>query len=225
MIPLKDENPTRRFPIVTVVLIAVNVLIHLYQFGLDPRSAWYFVHKYGAVPLLITTGQDPFPFDGMPVDATILTSMFLHGGILHLISNVWFLWIFGNNVEDVIGRVRFLFFYLASGVAASAVFVLINPDFTSPLIGASGAIAGVMGGYLMLFPRARVLTLILIIIYPLFIWLPAWFFLVYWFVIQLFTAGAAAQSNVAWEAHVAGFLVGLLLVRFLIRPVKRVRQG
>jgi membrane associated rhomboid family serine protease len=216
MIPIRDENPTLTYPLVTVFLIAVNVIVFLYEAILPPQQAWLFVNRFGAIPAALTHFTDPFPYDGVPVALTLVTSMFLHGGLLHVAGNMLFLWIFGNNIEDALGHARFVFFYLACGLAAALLHIAFNPGSRLPMVGASGAIAGIMGGYLILFPRAQVLTMILIVFYPLFVWVPAVFFLVFWFLLQFLYASAGASGNVAWVAHVGGFLTGIFLVRILL---------
>jgi membrane associated rhomboid family serine protease len=222
MIPLKDENPTIRFPYITIAIIIANAVIFIMQTTMSIRGDFIFTHRFGAIPIYLTHLHDPFPADWLPIWLTPFTSLFLHGGFMHIIINMLFLWTFGNNVEDVLGHVRFLVFYLLCGLAATLAFVLTEFNSTTPLIGASGAIAGVMGAYLHLFPRARVLTLILIVIYPLFIWVPAVFFLIFWFVLQLINASVATGSPVAWAAHVGGFLAGLFGIRVFLR--KRAAQ-
>ncbi|MEZ5354304.1 MAG: rhomboid family intramembrane serine protease [Bryobacteraceae bacterium] len=209
MIPLRDSQPSHSFPLVTVLLIALNVMIFLFEVSLDGFSRNHFVSEYGMTPAR-------FQF------ADLLTSMFLHGGWMHLIGNMWFLWIFGDNVEDILGRAQYLGFYLLSGVAAGLVHYIFNSGSAIPTVGASGAIAGVMGGYVMKFPHARVVTLIPIFIFITTYEVPAWFMLIYWFVIQIFSGfGEMAASNggheggVAWFAHAGGFLMGMFLVKVL----------
>lgn len=217
MIPIKDENPTHTFPIVTIILIAVNVLVFLYQVTLPERGQFYFTARYGAIPIALTHFVDPFPNDGFPVALTLVTSAFLHGGWLHLGGNMLYLWIFGNNIEDALGHFRFILFYILCGVAATLFFVGFEYTSRTPLIGASGAIAGVMGAYLVLFPRARVLTLFLIIIYPLFVWIPAVVILLLWLVVQFLNVGSGMESNVAWAAHIGGFITGMIAIKLMIR--------
>jgi membrane associated rhomboid family serine protease len=202
MIPLRDIIPSRTTPYVTVGIIVVNALAFLFEISLPPPQLNAFLYNYGVVPAYFT-----WP--------TVLTSMFLHGGWMHIIGNMWYLWIFGDNVEDRLGHGRYIVFYLLCGTAAALGQVAIEPASTLPTIGASGAIAGVMGAYFVLYPQSRVLTLIpLFIIWEL-IELPAIFLLGFWFVMQLFSAGAIAvtasshgSGGVAFAAHVAGFLVG-----------------
>jgi len=163
---------------------------------------------------------------------TILTSMFLHGGWLHVIGNMWFLWIFGDNVEDYLGHFRYLLFYLLCGIAAAGVHIVLNFSSNEPTVGASGAIAGFMGGDLLLYPRARVLTLVPLVVFFTFWWLPAWIFLGYWFVIQ-FLGGAATSiaetsrstGGIAFWAHVGGFVAGLLLIKVFPRRARSYRYG
>jgi membrane associated rhomboid family serine protease len=217
VIPIRDMNPTRRRPVVTWMLIAANVAVWLYQVSLGPAML-VFVERWGVVPYYLT--QDPHAGSYL----TPLTSMFMHGGWLHLIGNMWFLHVFGDNIEDQLGRARFVIFYVVSGLGAVALQVLIDPESRVPMVGASGAIAGVLGGYMMLFPRARVLTLVPIVIFIQFMELPAFLFLFVWFGLQLvsglFSLGASGADvgGVAFFAHIGGFLVGLVLVRLLRLP-------
>jgi membrane associated rhomboid family serine protease len=190
------------------ILIALNALIFLFQASLDPYALERFVEHWGIVPDSISGNLQ-----------TLLTSMFLHGGWLHLLGNMLFLWVFGRNVEDLIGGGRFLAFYLCCGLAAGILQVVTNPYSRVPTIGASGAIAGVMGAYLIKFPRARIVTLVFIIVFVTTVEIPAWIMLVWWFVIQLFSGlGSLATTNysgggIAWFAHVGGFVTGMLLIR------------
>jgi membrane associated rhomboid family serine protease len=221
MIPLRDTAPRYTAPLVTVALIVANVFVFLYQLTLDPYSLGYFLHQYGVVPLRFAQ----WVVGSAPAEAALVplfTSMFLHGGFLHLIGNMWFLWIFGDNVEDQLGHFRYLLFYVGCGLVAafSQMFLTINSRI--PSIGASGAIAGVMGAYLVLFPGARVLTLI-----PFFliftVHVPAWVMLFYWIGVQVLSglassgAGAAATGGTAWWAHVGGFVCGIALVKMMGR--------
>src|SRR6478672_7843422 len=183
MIPLQDDNPTELTPVVTVTFILICVLVFLYQASLPPPHAEAIVFQYGAIPALLF-GQADLPPSiaiGIPAYATLLTSMFWHGGWLHLIGNMLYLWIFGDNVEDRLGHLRFLFFYIAAGAAAGLTQVALNPTSTLPTVGASGAIAGVLGAYLITFPRSRVLTFIPVFFLPWFVEIPAFVYLVFWF--------------------------------------------
>ena len=200
MIPLRDVIPSRTFPFVTITIIVLNALAFMLELSLDPRALNQFLYTYGVVP-----GDFHAP--------TLITSMFLHGGWSHILGNMWYLWIFGDNVEDQCGHGRFVVFYLLCGIAAAMGQVLINPTSMLPTIGASGAIAGVMGAYFVLYPQSRVLTLIPIFWFEV-IEVPAIVLLGFWFLMQLVNAGAIAATasttggGVAFAAHVAGFLVG-----------------
>jgi len=216
MIPLRDSQPSYSPPVMTVTIIAANVLIFLFEFSLDPFSLNHLIYVYGVIP-------DRFQF------SDLITSMFLHGGWMHLIGNMWFLWIYGDNVEDILGPWKFLLFYLLCGIAAGLTHVLTNPLSRVPTIGASGAVAGVMGAYLLKFPHSRILTLVPIFVFFTTVEVPAAFILVYWMVIQLFSGvGSIGYSHlqeggVAWFAHVGGFLTGMVLVN-LFRPRPRFRR-
>jgi membrane associated rhomboid family serine protease len=219
MFPLKDENPTEIFPFFTLLLIATNVAVwfQVQGAGLDQGALMGSVCQYGAVPADVTGaeaagGPCPVPSLGW---AGLFTSMFLHGSWLHLIGNLWFLWIFGNNIEDSLGRIRFLLFYVLTGLAAAGAHIVSVPGSPVPMVGASGAISGIMGAYMVLYPRVRVHTLFIIIILIKVIALPAWLILGYWFLIQLLagTATTAAGAGVAFWAHVGGFIAGVVLVK------------
>jgi membrane associated rhomboid family serine protease len=210
VIPIRDHNPRSRFPAVTLLIIAANVACFLYELHLTTGQQRNLLLTAGAIPYEIINRVDIGPRNLFPWPATIWTSMFLHGGWMHLIGNMWFLWVFGDNVEDAMGPFRYAFFYLAAGTVGALVQAFAMPDSFVPMIGASGAIAGVLGGYIMLYPRARILTLV----GWFFIDLPAWFFLGIWFLLQFFTP---IGSGVAWMAHVGGFLAGIGTVRLLAR--------
>ena len=209
-IPLKDENPTQRFPVVTVVLITLNVLIFLYQI-FSPQGLQYSIYRMGAIPYEIThfTTISQLPRISPPL--TLLTSLFLHGSFLHLFGNMLYLWIFGNNIEDFLGPFRYILFYFLSGLGASLVHIIFHPSSMIPMIGASGAIAGVLGAYFLLYPGARVLTLVFFWILPV----PAFFILGLWFVAQVMNIGIG--GGVAWFAHVGGFLIGVALIRIYVK--------
>lgn len=216
MIPIRDINPHKSFAWLTYALIGVNVAVFVHQWGLSHEELEAFVWRFGVVPKALSGGGE-----GSLI--TPLTSMFLHGGLLHLLGNMWFLHVFGDNVEYALGQGRFLIFYLLCGLAAAFGQVAIDPQSTVPMIGASGAIAGVLGGYLVLFPGARVLTLVPIFIFLHFIELPAFFFLFVWFGYQLLMGYTslgdigASQGGVAFFAHVGGFVAGVVLVRLFRR--------
>ncbi len=218
MIPLKDDVPVGRAPLLTGTLIAANAIAFLWQ--VDVVGLPLSVQIGGAIPYEILRMRDMPPLDLVPPPFTVLTSLFLHGGLMHLAGNMLFLWIFGNNVEDALGRGRFLLFYLACGVVAAlaqTAATVLTGDLAAlsiPMVGASGAIAGVLAAYMVLFPRARVLTVVPIFFFIRLMYIPARFFLGLWFALQLLNAlfGGPA-SGVAFVAHVGGFLAGLLLVK------------
>jgi len=213
MFPLKDDNPTQHPPIVTVALIVANVLVQLYQLSLGPEGAQAFVFRFGLIPYELVHGIETTPQIAFPATASVFTSMFLHAGLMHLGGNMLYLWIFGNNIEDHLGHIGFLVFYLLSGVFAVFLFVLTGPDTQVPLVGASGAVSGVLGAYMLHFPKARVLTLFFFGWFIRMAWIPAIVVLGLWFVMQLLFAlsgiGASASGGVAYMAHVGGFVFGL----------------
>jgi membrane associated rhomboid family serine protease len=248
--PIKDNIPTERFPVVTVVLIALNVLAYFFfqhgtiSFG-DPSDPQYLqnLFDYAYIPIELTEGVQCVPdqafnavqcFKDAPGDqpstyVTVFTAMFMHGGLLHLGGNMLFLWIFGNNVEDSMGPVRFVVFYLLAGLAATAAQTAIDPNSAVPNIGASGAVAGVLGGYLLLFPRARVITVIFIIFFFTIVELPALLILGFWFVQQVLFGyfGLNAGGNgggVAYFAHIGGFAFGMLAIKLFASEQRRRRQ-
>ncbi|MEO8277795.1 MAG: rhomboid family intramembrane serine protease [Thermoanaerobaculia bacterium] len=227
MFPIRDGIPSRRVPIVTIAIIAANTLVYLYQLTLPQEGLASLFYLFGVVPARLSdpawAGSVGIPATAFGGYTTFLSSLFLHGGFLHLAFNMWTLWIFGDNVEDRLGRFRYVVFYLGCGVAAGIAQALVDPRSTAPTIGASGAIAGVLGAYLLLYPHARVLTLIPIVIYPLFVQLPALVFLGLWFLLQLWSGVSAfgqgpGAGGVAWWAHVGGFLTGMLLLKAMISP-------
>ncbi len=217
MIPLRDANPSRHTPWLTFLLIATNLLVFLYEAALSPAGLEQVVYTLGVVPARVTTFPSQPDVTALDAFLPLVTSMFLHGGWLHLLGNMWFLWIFGDNIEDRLGHLRFLLFYLVCGLGAGFAHVLFNLNSTVPTIGASGAVAGVLGGYFVLFPGARVLTLVPVF-FVFFVELPAYLILLYWFVLQLFSgaislgARSGDVGGVAWWAHVGGFVLGMLLV-------------
>jgi membrane associated rhomboid family serine protease len=242
VIPLKDDIPTRRFPIVTVILIAINVIVYF----VFERGLWDLgelgnerVIEYGAIPIEITEpgtecvsvsggtaiqcGSGGFGSDQAPFYVTIFTSMFLHGSLLHLGGNMLFLWIFGNNIEDSMNRLVFVVFYLLGGLAALGLQVAIHPDSLIPTVGASGAIAGVLGAYARLYPHARVVTVIIIIIFFTIVTLPALLVLGLWFLLQLLPAFSeplgSTGGGVAYFAHIGGFLFGVLAIKLFANNV------
>lgn len=218
-IPLKDLNPHRTTPFINITLILANVAVFLYQLTLPRHALQVFEMANATVPARFPaylSGHTGFEVAFLP----LITSMFLHSGLLHIAGNMLFLWIFGDNVEDAFGHFGYLLFYLVCGVGSGIVHVLFNLHSTLPAVGASGAISGVMGAYLILYPRERILTLVFIFLLPI----PAVFILVYWFALQFLsgvsTLGAVATGGVAWWAHVGGFLLGMLLA-IIARSAKR----
>lgn len=229
MIPLHDDNPTELFPFVTIAIIALCALVFFWQISLDPRSQQVVVAAFGAIPATLVGGMKlPPELALIPPTATVFTSMFLHGGWMHVLGNMLYLWIFGNNVEDAMGHIRFVFFYLLCGIAAALAQALPNPASTTPMIGASGAIAGVLGAYLILHPRARVLVAIPIWVVIHTMRLPAVIVLGFWFVLQVISSvlSGTESGGVAWGAHVGGFIAGVLLIPlFKRRGVRLLSQA
>jgi membrane associated rhomboid family serine protease len=216
MIPLKDKNPTRLFPYVNLTLIAANILVFFYEVSQGPELSLIF-DRFAVIPLNVVTALSGRGIVVQPLQA-FFTSMFLHGGWLHLGGNMLYLWVFGDNIEDKLGHLRYLVFYLIAGVFASAAYIYIDPHSLIPSVGASGAISGVLGAYILLFPKARIVTLIPIFIFLQFAELPAFVVIGLWFVLQFFNGLASlgyqtAQSGgIAWWAHIGGFVAGMLLV-------------
>jgi hypothetical protein len=257
MIPFQDNIPSRRFPVLTVSLIVFNGLMYLYEAGLSPRAREQLVFRFGLIPLefqligkgptviltpageVVRWGQvrviEPavaeHELEGTWSGALVplVTSMFLHGNLLHLIGNMWFLWLFGDNVEDRLGRVRFLLLYVLSGLAAGWSQVLVNWDAVTPIIGASGAVAGVLGAYMITYPYARVRTLVP---FFYFFWpvveLPAFVFLGFWLLMQFFQGTLAlampGAANVAWWAHIGGCVAGIIFMK-LLAPAQAAHGG
>lgn len=232
MIPLKDDAPRITTPFITYFLIIVNTIVFLFEVVLGPAQRTIFVYQFGLVPANITgliSGTAQIAPEGALIP--VLTSMFLHGSWLHLIANMWALWIFGDNIEDHLGHFLYLVVYLVTGIAASVVHTFFNLNSTIPSVGASGAIAGVMGAYFVLFPRARVLTIVPFF-FIFFLWLPAWIVLGYWFIAQFLsgaataiTATSATTGGIAFWAHVGGFAAGVLLIRVFPSRPRRYHYG
>ena len=218
MIPLRDINPTKHFPIITLSLIVLNVLVFLYEMALGGVDGERFLYSFALIPRRLFY-PDTAPVGGIPAAATIFTSMFLHGGFLHVGGNMLYLWIFGNNVEDSMGRIRYVVFYLLSGLCAAYAHAFMNKASLTPMIGASGAVSGVLGAYLLLFPRARVMTVVIFGFYVRTVAVPAMVVLGLWFALQILNAMIAggAAGGVAWYAHLSGFVAGMVL----IGPFKR----
>ncbi len=225
MIPLKDDNPTERTPVVTYALVAANVVAFVWQLQVGLELSAF---RGGAIPYEILTFRDIELRDIVAPPFTILTSMFLHGGVVHLGFNMLSLWIFGNNVEDALGRIRFLLFYAVTGIVAALTQTFasaVSGDVLVPMVGASGAIAGVLAGYLVLFPRSRVLTAVVIVFFVRLTYLPARLVIGVWFVLQILSAVFGGARSVAVFAHIGGFVAGFLLVRFVgRRPTWRAQR-
>jgi membrane associated rhomboid family serine protease len=214
MIPLYDDNPRTKLPVVTVLLIAVNVIVFLYEYSLGPSDQSHLMYLYGMVPSNVGTALQSGTGLGLAL-RPLFTSMFLHSGWLHIIGNMWFLWIFGDNTEDVLGHFGYLIFYLACGIAGAVAHTFTNLGSTLPAVGASGAIAGVMGAYLVLYPRAKILTLVPLFVFFFTVRLPAIVVIGIWFLIQFFSGvgslGATNTGGVAFWAHIGGFAVGAIV--------------
>lgn len=222
MFPIRDNIPTRAFPVLTVALILANVVVFvLLQKGGTAGDQQYV--DYGAIPCDITDAAGACPSQSQPWVLTLFTSMFMHGGWLHLLGNMLFLWIFGNNIEDAMGKVPFIVFYVLGGLAALAAQVVADPSSTAPTVGASGAIAGVLGGYLVLYPRAKVLTVVFVILFFTVLEIPALVFLVIWIGQQALFASleltdpTGGGGGVAYFAHIGGFVFGALLIKAFAR--------
>jgi len=218
LIPLRDINPTERFAIVTFFLIVLNIVVFIYELTLGDNAGERFITSFAVIPKQLfshatTTSNE------LPAAATLFTSMFLHGGVLHITGNMLYLWIFGNNVEDAMSRIRFIIFYTLCGLMAAFAHAIMNSSSPTPMIGASGAVSGVLGAYLLLYPQARVVTLVIFGFYVRTVQMPAMAVLGLWFVLQFLNALLASGSSggIAWYAHVAGFVAGMLL----IGPFKR----
>jgi membrane associated rhomboid family serine protease len=214
MLPLYDTVRSRTFPLINLTLIFANIAAFLYELRMDPATLKEFIFTWGLIPAR-------FLSDTTTAWITIFSSMFLHGGWFHMINNMWVLFVFGGNVEARMGGIRYLIFYLLSGVAAALLQIYILPASLVPMIGASGAVAGVLGAYLILFPRARIASLVPILFIFTIIEIPAMIYLVFWFVSQLYSGLFAVEggsgSGIAWWAHIGGFLFGLIMVFFFRR--------
>jgi len=225
MIPLRDDNPIRTRPLVTFALIALCTLAFLWQVSLSANGQQQVAYLFGFIPAVLF-GNAQLEGQWIPASTTIITSMFLHGGWLHLIGNMLYLWIFGDNIEDRIGRGRFLVFYLVCGGVAALGQGLADPQSEIPMIGASGAISGVLGAYLVLYPRAKVLVLLPLLIFITTVRVPALVVLGIWFAGQLLSSLIAAPGSggVAFAAHVGGFVAGVVLIRLFLRDRRRPRR-
>ena len=220
MIPIRDRNPSGTFPYVTIGIIVINVLIFLYELSLG-SGLGEFIMKFGVVPLKVSYYSQASDLTFINTFFPFISSMFLHGGFIHLIGNMWFLWIFGDNIEDKLGHFKFIAFYFLCGIIASSVHVFFNSQSNVPCVGASGAIAGVLGAYMVTFPRARVVTIVPLFVFIQVMELPAMVVLGFWFVIQFFNGAAsitasASGAGVAWWAHIGGFAAGVIIL-YIIR--------
>jgi membrane associated rhomboid family serine protease len=228
MIPIKDSVPNRSVPVATRALILVNVIVFFFELGLPHEALERLVYLFGLVPARFTDPEWAASV-GFPIGSywPILTHQFLHGGLLHIVFNMWTLWIFGDNVEDRMGPLRFTIFYLVCGTIAGLTHMFTNPDSMIPSVGASGAIAGVLGAYFLLFPTARLVVMLPILFFPFFFEVPAVFYLALWFFSQLFSgtlalAGPQQIGGIAWWAHIGGFIAGMILCWvFIKRPAPR----
>jgi len=222
MIPLRDDQPTFSTPFVNYFLIVLNVLVFMWELSVSHRALDGFIYEFGLVPhhvLAVLTGRSHDP--AATAIVPLFASMFLHGSFLHVAGNMLFLWIFGDNVEDHLGHFNYLVFYLLSGVAAGITHILLNLNSRVPTVGASGAIAGVMGAYFILYPRARVLTWFFVFV----LWLPAWLVLGYWFLLQFFAVPQIAATGVAVWAHLGGFAAGVIMIKMFPERAHRYRYG
>jgi membrane associated rhomboid family serine protease len=218
MFPLRDTIPSRTFPFVTISIIIFNFLIFFYELSLGSALNEFF-KSYGIIPAEFLNINIKNPFQIVSLTLPLFSSTFLHGGWMHIIGNMWYLWIFGDNIEDRTGHFRFLIFYILCGMLAGITHILMNSHSSIPTVGASGAIAGVMGAYFLLFPRAKILTLVFLFIFIQIIEIPAVFFLGFWILFQFISGSMSVgltenSAGVAWWAHIGGFLIGLVLVMF-----------
>lgn len=222
MIPLRDDQPSFSTPFINYFLIILNIIVFLWELSVGHRALTGVIAEFGVIPHKMVAGLAGHTYESTAgAILPIFTSMFLHGSFLHLAGNMLFLWIFGDNVEDYLGHFNYLIFYFASGVVAALTHILLNLNSRMPTIGASGAIAGVLGAYFILYPRARVLTWLFVIV----IWLPAWLILGYWFVVQFINVSAIAESGVAVWAHLGGFAAGVIMIKVFPERSHRNRYG
>ncbi|MBI4683162.1 MAG: rhomboid family intramembrane serine protease [Nitrospirae bacterium] len=221
MIPFKDDNPTRHFPLMTIAIIAANVAVFILQ-ALSPSDPRRIAYAFGAIPYFLMTFETVQPIHPL---LTVFSSMFMHGGLLHLGTNMLYLWIFGNNIEDRLGSSKFIMFYILCGVAAAYAHAIINPASTVPMIGASGAVSGVLGAYLVLFPHARIHTLIFLVFFIQVVKLSAVFVIAFWVFIQIINGilskGMTNHGGVAWFAHIGGFVFGFLMINIFVKNKSR----
>jgi len=228
MIPIRDTIKSNSFPFITTLIVVANIIVFIKELLLGPALE-EFVHVYGVVPIKFFSSTYIHHVGFLGLITPLFTSMFIHGDILHIVGNLWFLWIFGDNVEDKMGHFKYLFFYITSGLVAMVFHILTNPMSPMPTVGASGAIAGVMGAYMIMFPMSRILTLVPIFLFFSFVELPAYFFLGLWFIYQFLlgtlTIGMPGIGGIAFWAHIGGFLWGIfiaILLRTTIRTRKKI---
>ena len=224
MIPIRDDAPRVTTPVVTYFLLGLNVLVYLFEWSLNDRARTVLMYQFGVVPAFV---ERAIHGAGVPIEAAIVplfTSMFMHASWWHIIANMWALWIFGDNIEDYLGHAKYLLLYVVSGVAAAVLHILFNQGSQIPTVGASGAIAGVLAAYLLLYPTSRIGTVIPIGIFFLPARLPAWLFIIGWFGLQLIdgvmSLNSTSAGGVAYWAHVGGFATGLVLVRLFTQPAR-----
>jgi len=226
VIPLKDLNRSRTVPVVTTYIVVVCIIVFLFELSMG-RDVIYLFHAFGVIPYEIVRGVDIPPPDPLTPYGNLISHQYLHGGFFHIIGNMLFLWIFGDNVEDYFGKVKFFIFYTFCGIVAALLQVFAFPDSVAPLIGASGAISGVLGAYFVLYPQAKIVTLVFLgffvdlIVVPAYIWILFWFFMQF---LSLMLAGSTGGGGVAWFAHIGGFLVGMFISKLAVslkgRPLK-----
>jgi membrane associated rhomboid family serine protease len=226
--PLKDENPTKKFSYITLIIIALNCLVFIVHVAGGRYYRSLMATKYGVISYEIMRRVDLSPdaplhqiLGPYGIYLTLVTSQFLHGSFWHILGNMWFLWVFGNNVEDIVGHGRFLLFYLLGGIAAALLQVVLSADSTVPMIGASGAVSAVLGAYILKFPRARVRTLVFIFIFITVVNVPAVAFIGIWFFLQVLSSLSGPMAGVAWFAHIGGFAFGLLFIKVFEKKQKR----
>jgi membrane associated rhomboid family serine protease len=224
VIPLKDMTPRRSIPVVTILLIAVNIAVFIYQILLPPKALETFINTYALVPWKMHLALEGHRYSLLQAFLPLITSMFLHGGFLHIIGNMWFLWIFGGNVEDRIGSFTYLPFYFICGIASGLSQAMFSWGSHVPSLGASGAISGVLGAYLVFFPTSRILTLVPLFIIFFLARIPAFVFIGLWFIVQFLSGvsslASTSSGGVAWWAHVGGFLVGVVFA-LILKPSRR----
>jgi membrane associated rhomboid family serine protease len=229
MFPIRDDQPRFSTPFVTYFLIGLNLAVFLFEFSLDPASLDTLIRQFGMIPahvtLVLTRSHNINP---IALALPFFTSMFLHGSWSHVIGNMWFLWIFGDNIEDYLGHFKYIVFYVLCGLAAAIAQFIVTPNLAAPTVGASGAIAGVMGAYLILYPRAKVLTWLFVLVF----YVPAWVMLGYWFVLQFLSGTATSIApasqrgpGVAFWAHVGGFVAGIVLIKVFPERAQRRRYA